>query len=116
MGKWLKANGEAIYGTRMTTPNEDGAFAFTKKEGVTYALMRLNENETLPEKVEVGLNTPHLVHTKYPTDTRVVAETDVIYWGAKGDGVTDDTAATVAIAEDGNADGVAHEYSSLRSG
>ena len=51
MGKWLKANGEAIYGTRMTAPNEDGAFAFTKKEGVTYALMRLNENETLPEKV-----------------------------------------------------------------
>ncbi len=49
--------------------------------------------ENLPEKVEVGINEPHLVHTQYPTDTRIVAETDVIYWGAKGDGVTDDTIA-----------------------
>lgn len=49
--------------------------------------------ETLPETVEVGVNESHLVHTQYPTDTRVIAETDVIYWGAKGDGITDDTLA-----------------------
>ncbi|MBR6548239.1 MAG: hypothetical protein IKT68_01720, partial [Clostridia bacterium] len=49
--------------------------------------------ETLPATVEVGINESHLVHTQYPTDSRVVAETDVIYWGAKGDGVTDDTIA-----------------------
>ncbi len=49
--------------------------------------------ETLPQTVEVGINKPHLVHTHYPTDSRVIAETDVIYWGAQGDGVTDDTVA-----------------------
>ncbi len=49
--------------------------------------------ETLPARVEVGIHGSHLVHTQYPTDSRVVAETDVIYWGAKGDGVTDDTIA-----------------------
>ncbi len=47
--------------------------------------------EILPETVEVGVNGAHLVHTKYPTDSRVIAVTDVIHWGAMGDGVTDDT-------------------------
>ena len=47
--------------------------------------------EDLPPTVEVGINGSHLVHTKYPTDSRVIAVTDVIYWGAMGDGVTDDT-------------------------
>ncbi len=51
----------------------------------------VNQKETLPEKVEVGINGSHLVHTQYPTDSRLVAVTDVIYWGAMGDGVTDDT-------------------------
>ncbi|MBQ6715159.1 MAG: alpha-L-fucosidase, partial [Clostridia bacterium] len=51
MGAWLKANGEAIYGTRMTTPNEDGNVAFTKKGDITYALLRLEENEPLTEKI-----------------------------------------------------------------
>ncbi|MBR3844747.1 MAG: hypothetical protein IKM39_04495 [Clostridia bacterium] len=53
----------------------------------------LEEKETLPEQVEVGINGSHLVHTQYPTDSRVIAETDVIYWGAVGDGITDDTRA-----------------------
>ncbi len=53
----------------------------------------VEQKETLPETVEVGINQSHLVHTQYPTDYRVIAETDVIYWGAMGDGVTDDTAA-----------------------
>lgn len=51
--------------------------------------------EDLPPTVEVGINGSHLVHTKYPTDSRVIAVTDVIYWGAMGDGVTDDTRAFI---------------------
>ncbi len=45
------------------------------------------------QRTEVGVNGPHLVHTIYPTEEAVVAITDVIYWGAHGDGVTDDTLA-----------------------
>ncbi len=47
MGDWLRANGEAIYGTRMAEPNEQGQVAFTKKGGVHYALVRLPEGEPL---------------------------------------------------------------------
>ena len=45
------------------------------------------------QRTEVGINRPHLVHTIYPTEEAVVAVTDVVYWGARGDGVTDDTLA-----------------------
>ena len=51
LGAWLKVNGEAIYGTRMTDPNEDGRIAFTRKGDVTYALVRLAEGEKLPERL-----------------------------------------------------------------
>ena len=45
------------------------------------------------EQTEVGLRRPHLVHTVYPTEEAVVAVTDVVAWGARGDGVTDDSLA-----------------------
>ncbi|MBR4282523.1 MAG: hypothetical protein IKT35_02285, partial [Clostridia bacterium] len=40
-----------------------------------------------------NFSSPKLVVTKYYTDTAIVAECDVFAFGAKGDGVTDDTAA-----------------------
>jgi len=53
MGTWLRANGEAIYGTRMTTPNECGTVAFTKKQDAVYALVRLSEQEKLGESLVI---------------------------------------------------------------
>ena len=47
MGDWLRANGEAIYGTRLADPNESGRVAFTKKGDVHYALVRQPEGEGL---------------------------------------------------------------------
>ncbi|MBR3503524.1 MAG: alpha-L-fucosidase [Clostridia bacterium] len=49
LGAWLRANGEAIYGTRLAEPNESGPVAFTKKGDVHYALVRLPEGEPLRE-------------------------------------------------------------------
>ena len=49
LGEWLKDNGEAIYGTRLAEPNEQGTVAFTKKENVHYALVRLPEGEKLTD-------------------------------------------------------------------
>ena len=48
LGDWLRRNGEAIYGTRMASPNEDGKVAFTRKGTVYYALLRLAEGEPIP--------------------------------------------------------------------
>ncbi|MBR5367037.1 MAG: alpha-L-fucosidase [Clostridia bacterium] len=47
MGDWLRENGDAIYGTRLADPNEDGITAFTKKGETYYALVRLPEGEAL---------------------------------------------------------------------
>ncbi len=47
LGAWLKANGEAIYGTRMAEPNESGSVAFTRKGDAVYAICRLKEGEAL---------------------------------------------------------------------
>ncbi|MBO7404440.1 MAG: alpha-L-fucosidase [Clostridia bacterium] len=47
MGDWLRENGEAIYGTRLADPNEDGITAFTKKGETYYALVRLPVGEAL---------------------------------------------------------------------
>ncbi len=67
MGKWLKANGDAIYGTRMASPNEMGKVAFTRKGDATYALVRLEEGETLASKLFIP----------WPGDVKAVRMLDV---------------------------------------
>lgn len=42
---------------------------------------------------EVGINGPHLVNPFFESEEAVVAVTDVICWGACGDGLTDDSIA-----------------------
>jgi len=51
MGAWLRANGEAIYGTRMAEPNEIGPVAFTRKGKTVYALLRLRQDQALQDTV-----------------------------------------------------------------
>ena len=53
MGDWLRANGEAIYGTRLAEPNEQGRVAFTKKGDVHYALVRQPEGEPLGRQLTI---------------------------------------------------------------
>ena len=51
MGEWLKENGEAIYGTRVSSPNEQGITAFTRKGNIHYAFVRLPEGEGLKDRL-----------------------------------------------------------------
>ena len=53
MGDWLRANGEAIYGTRLAEPNEQGRVAFTKKGDIHYALVRQPEGEPLGRQLTI---------------------------------------------------------------
>ena len=55
LGAWLRDNGEAIYGTRLADPNEDGITAFTAaKDGRKhYAVVRLPEGEKLGETLTI---------------------------------------------------------------
>ena len=51
LGAWLRDNGEAIYGTRLAEPNEQGITAFTRKRETYYALVRLPEGEKLTDSL-----------------------------------------------------------------
>jgi alpha-L-fucosidase len=56
LGKWLKANGEAIYSTRAVKPYKVANVAYTQgKDGALYAIYLAAEDEkALPEKILLG--------------------------------------------------------------
>ena len=49
IGKWMDANGEAIYSTRPVKPYKQGKVAYTQgKTGIIYAIYLPDENENMP--------------------------------------------------------------------
>ncbi|QJC54540.1 alpha-L-fucosidase [Paenibacillus albicereus] len=55
LGAWLRANGEAIYGTRPIAPFGDGQWFFTAKDGNVYAIRLYAEGEAVQERLELPL-------------------------------------------------------------
>jgi alpha-L-fucosidase len=59
IGDWLKVNGAAIYGTRATEIYTDNENFFTKgKNGETYVIVPLKENEPMPSAITWSKNIP----------------------------------------------------------
>ncbi len=56
IGKWMKINGEAIYGTRPFYPYCDGKVRFTQKNGKIYAIYMLDEGDKLPNSIKINAN------------------------------------------------------------
>jgi alpha-L-fucosidase len=49
IGRWMKINGEAIYGTRAIAPYRQDKVCYTsKKDGSLYGIYLADEGETLP--------------------------------------------------------------------
>jgi alpha-L-fucosidase len=60
MGRWMKTNGEAIYGTRAMAPYKDGKVCINSKGDDTWYLFYMaEEGETMPASVTMnGLTLP----------------------------------------------------------
>lgn len=91
MGRWLAANGDAIYGTRPAAPFQDGPLAYTAKgKNMIYAIYLTGEGETmLPEVLVVKTDLPgplevrelgssrRLEHTSRGQEVRLVLPKDL---------------------------------------
>lgn len=84
VGNWLKVNGTAIYGTRITQNYNDGNTWFTQsKDGKTkYAIVCIKEGESVPASVQWKGNQP----TKNGT-IKIVAAAKNLNWKKEGNGV-----------------------------
>ena len=73
IGEWMRANGEAIYNTRITPVYNDGKTWFTaNKDGETlYAIYTVSDGETLPATVEWKGNLPKGKMTLLQTGKKV---------------------------------------------
>lgn len=55
IGKWLKVNGEAIYGTKGDNLiGKQGKWEFTHKDKIVYAHYRADEGESIPKILEIS--------------------------------------------------------------
>jgi alpha-L-fucosidase len=55
MGRWMKVNGEAIYGTRAMAPHKDGKTCITRKGDDTWYLYYIaDEGEQMPASLSMG--------------------------------------------------------------
>ena len=56
IGKWMRLNGEAIYGTRPFYPYCEGKVRYTQKDDKIYVIYLLDEGEKMPNSFTVKAN------------------------------------------------------------
>ncbi|MDP4209046.1 MAG: alpha-L-fucosidase [Bacteroidota bacterium] len=84
IGSWMRVNGAAIYGTRISSICRDGETFFTQsKDGQTrYALVRLPEQTAIPKEIEWKGNLP-----KKGSTMKLLSTGTSIKWRIEGDKV-----------------------------
>ena len=84
IGKWMDANGAAIYNTRSAEKYQDGTTFFTQgKKGTRYAIACLAENQPAPTTVEWTGNAP-----KKGSKMTLLQDGKAVKWERKGDKVS----------------------------
>jgi alpha-L-fucosidase len=62
IGRWVRINAEALYGTRATWPYEQGKVCLTKKNDIVYAILLAEDDQTIPP-MKVTISGIHRVET-----------------------------------------------------
>ncbi|MBF9254924.1 alpha-L-fucosidase [Pontibacter sp. 172403-2] len=94
IGKWMDANGEAIYNTRTTANFKDGNIYFTQNPmGTRYAIACLPENKSVPATLEWHGNLP-----KKGSKMKLLQNSKTVKWVQEGDKVKVFLPATVTAA------------------
>ncbi len=83
IGRWMKANGSAIYNTRTTDAYQDGNTFFTQnKDGSVNAIVLIQEGTKIPKTIEWKGNIP-----KKGTKMRVISTGNRVKWIIDGNKV-----------------------------
>ena len=85
IGAWTVGNGAAIYNTRITKYYHENNTWFTQnnKEGIRYALVCIQEGNSLPTKVSWKVNLP-----KKGTTMKLLQTGEKVHWEIEGDQVS----------------------------
>ncbi len=82
VGRWLHANGEAIYGTRPIAPYQSGKVRFTAKGPFTYAIiLGLEEQELTQRQLAIDGLCP-----EPGSEVKLLGVSDAVAWQPVGDG------------------------------
>ena len=94
IGKWLRANGEAIYGTRPVPPYQSGPARFTQKGPHTYAIVLPSGTDDVPARVVIAGLRP-----RPGTAVEMLKTSASLAWRAEGDGFAVDIPRGAAAGE-----------------
>lgn len=84
IGDWLNVNGKAIYGTRTAATYTDGTTFFTKgKNGETFAIVPLPEDQAVPTEISWRYNVP-----AKGTSMKLLMNGKRVKWKRVGDSIT----------------------------
>jgi alpha-L-fucosidase len=84
IGRWMKANGDAIYNTRITAEYQEGNIYFTKSKmgNLEYALVCMEENTAVPLSIQWKNNPP-----AKGTKMKLLQTGETVKWVREGDRV-----------------------------
>ena len=82
IGRWMRVNSAAIYGTRATAPYKEGRVCWTRKDHTIYLIVLAEKNETAPP---ARVQAPALKQARH---VHMLGASQALTWSATAEGLT----------------------------